>query len=1041
MAPSPQQPLSGQGVRRIPGLYQVQITNGLVQGVRRPQVEGFERRLRLCSINIGTMRGRGREVVEMLGRRKIDICCTQEVKFKGQGCKNYGTENEKYKLWWSGETTAAAGVGILVKEDLVEDVIEVERKSSRIMKIKMVLGRKILHVFSVYAPQCGRPEEEKIAFWEMLEDEVSDISENDPVIIGGDMNCHVGSDRRGVEDVMGPNGFGDRNREGEMMLEFCQSKSYRILNTMFKKENEKKITFKSGPAATQIDYILMKINNQIKAIDCKVIPGEECLTQHRMLVLTAKFQDLQRKKKYEGHKKIKEWKLKEANKKEELIARFKRELEEREDISDPWQRLKESIVSAARAVCGETSGRRQKDRETWWWNQDVQTAIQEKKKAYKSWQKSRSEEHRIEYCQKKRNAKRKVSIAKATFWEEWSVSLNRPGGAQKMFKLAKQMKKERQDVSGVKFVKDEQNNILVEKDQIMDRWRRYFQSLLNENNPYTISQVEKVEGPIKDVTIEEVQKALTKMRDYKSAGPSEITASILKSLGEEGIKELTKVFQKILKDEGCPEDWKKSITVPIYKGKGDALECGKYRGIRLLEHPMKIYERILEARLRPLVSIDERQFGFIPGKSTNDAIFIMRQMQEKFSQKKKTLFHIFVDLEKAFDRVPREVITWALRRQKIPERLIRCVMLLYEESKSQVKTATGLSGEFDVTVGVHQGSALSPLLFITVMEEVTKECRGQGPWEMLYADDLVLTALSKREVIEMFQLWKSKMEQRGLKVNITKTKCMVTGNPPQINLERGVWPCGSCGRGVGQNSILCTICLKWCHKRCSGLRRLNSVRNFVCPGCRNQNTRETEWQAAGDVLEVVDQFCYLGDMLDSEAGVDRAVQHRISVAWMKWREIASLLMNKSIPLKSRAQVYKVCIRPALLYSAENWPLTERQEATLQSCDSRMLRCMTGIRWRESIRNEEVADRCGLMILKSELRQRRLRWFGHVERSHEHGQLKNVQNMNVEGRRPRGRPKKAWINCVQADMGALHLERELALDRDSWRRAIRPSNPR
>ena len=169
-----------------------------------------------------------------------------------------------------------------------------------------------------------------------------------------------------------------------------------------------------------------------------------------------------------------------------------------------------------------------------------------------------------------------------------------------------------------------------------------------------------------------------------------------------------------------------------------------------MEHGIKLFEKVLKERLRKLIKVDDRQFGFCPGRSTIDAIFIMRQIQEKFTEKKRKLYHVFVDLEKAFDRVPRRAIEWALRRQNVPERLVAAVMSLYAESRSRVKTIVGTSEDFDIRVGVHQGSVLSPLLFITVMEEATKIARGDGPWELLYADDLVLTAESKEEVTDMF---------------------------------------------------------------------------------------------------------------------------------------------------------------------------------------------------------------------------------------------------------------------------------------------------
>ena len=138
-------------------------------------------------------------------------------------------------------------------------------------------------------------------------------------------------------------------------------------------------------------------------------------------------------------------------------------------------------------------------------------------------------------------------------------------------------------------------------------------------------------------------------------------------------------------------------------------------------------------------------------------------------------------------------------------------MALYQDASAVVRTDMGDSEDFKVGVGVHQGSVLSPLLFAIVMDVVSRDARKGLPWELLYADDLVLTAPSREDLQKKVKEWRECLTSKGLKVNEGKTKVMKGGSSTGIISESGAHPCGVCGAGVGANSILCTGCGKWVH--------------------------------------------------------------------------------------------------------------------------------------------------------------------------------------------------------------------------------------
>ena len=120
------------------------------------------------------------------------------------------------------------------------------------------------------------------------------------------------------------------------------------------------------------------------------------------------------------------------------------------------------------------------------------------------------------------------------------------------------------------------------------------------------------------------------------------------------------------------------------------------------------------------MTIDESQFGLVPIWGTTDAIFVVRQLQEKYLALGKQIYMAFVDLEKAFDQIPRKVIWRAMRKLGVMEWIVKLVQGMYKNVRRGVQVGEGLSDELELRIGVHQGSELSPLLFIIVLEALSQ---------------------------------------------------------------------------------------------------------------------------------------------------------------------------------------------------------------------------------------------------------------------------------------------------------------------------------
>jgi hypothetical protein len=298
----------------------------------------------------------------------------------------------------------------------------------------------------------------------------------------------------------------------------------------------------------------------------------------------------------------------------------------------------------------------------------------------------------------------------------------------------------------------------------------------------------------------------------------------------------------------------------------------------------------LENRIREIVDISKRQYGFQKGKSTTQPMFCLRMLQEKMREYQQDLHLVFVDLEKAYDTVPRDLIWYCLRRKGVPEAYIELIKDMYADSTTSVNTCAGATEEVEIGVGLHQGSALSPLLFIIIMDIITEEIEEEAPWAMLFTDDLVLCDREAQGAEYRLEIWRDCMEKMGLKLSRTKTEYL----PP---------------RGTAR-----------------GVKLKSHDSEDLCE------------------LPVTTNFKYLGTLIDQDGGCGAEVVRRIKVAWDRWRDLSGVMCDKKVPTKLKVLLYKTVIKPALTYGSETWPITKRMEARMDATEMRMLKHIFGVKY-------------------------------------------------------------------------------------------------
>lgn len=958
-----------------------------------------------------------------LSRLNMDIVALQETRLLGSG----SIKEKEFSIFWQGksEGTREHGTGFAVKNSLLSCITPPTEGTERILSLKLNTDVGQATLICAYAPTLTSSTEVKDKFYDELSTAIKKVAAKDALYILGDFNARVGADHDSWPSCLGHFGTGKMNDNGQRLLELCCHHDLCVSNTFFSTKPQHRVSWRHPRSKHwhQLDLILTRRNSLRSIKITRSYQSADCDTDHSLVVSKVKLcaKRVHRTKK-EGRPRINTSSTNNKGK----VAEFAKALEESlpgpgtASAKERWEHFRDAVYTAAMSAFGKKTSK-----STDWFEahcNKLMPLIQEKREALTAY---KSDPH-DRNLQKLREARRKTQQAARQcandYWLQLSSNIQiaaDTGNVRGMYDGIKQALGPTQKKTAP--LKSATGEVIQDKAQQMERWVEHYSELYARENQVSeealnaIGCLPVLEELDCEPTLDELKGALKSLASGKAPGKDGIPAEVLKCCTDTAIQELHEILCLCWREGEVPQDMRDSNIITLYKNKGDRSDCNNYRGISLLSIAGKLFARVALKRLQVLAErvYPESQCGFRAKRSTIDMVFSLRQLQEKCREQRQPLYIAFIDLTKAFDLVSREGLFSILSKIGCPPKLLSIIRSFHDDMQGTVVFDGSSSEAFDIRSGVKQGCVLAPTLFGIFFAVLLKHAFGlatEGIYlrtrsdgklfnlsrlravtkvqlkcirDLLFADDAAITTHSAQDLQRLMTRFSDACRDFGLTISLKKTEVMAqdVDSPPNIKISN--------------------------HQ-----------------------------------LEVVDSFVYLGSTISNSLSLDEELNKRIGKAATTMSRLAKRVWNnKKLTEHTKTQVYRACVLSTLLYGSESWTLYAKQEHKLNAFHMRCLRRILNITWQDKVPNTQVLERAALPSIYAILKQRRLRWLGHVIRM-EDGRIPKdlLYGELAEGSRAAGRPHLRYKDVCKRDLKAVNIDlstwEETAMKRDTWRLTVK-----